>query len=235
MNPQTVVLNGAQLALRAAVVLLFAAGLFFLKRTLFAKVHKMVERSDYRLDDLVIGSLGLPVNLLILAATAYAVTSVLPVDAGWREAAALALRATLAFGIFFFVDRLLTGLITNYQGRVELLAHSGGILKGVLHAVLLVFFLMTLFDLVGISLTPLVASLGVGSLAVALAFQDTLSNFFAGVYTMIDKSVRVGDYVRLESGEEGMVMEIGWRSTRVVRQQANNMVIIPNNKLTGSI
>jgi len=87
---------------------------------------------------------------------------------------------------------------------------------------------------VGISITPLVASLGVGSLAVALAFQDTLSNFFAGVYMMIDKPVRVGDFIRLEGGQEGFVSEIGWRSTRL-RLLPDNTIIIPNNKLVGSV
>jgi len=71
-------------------------------------------------------------------------------------------------------------------------------------------------------------------LAVALALQDTLSNLFAGIYMMVDRPVTVGDFIKLESGEEGFVEEIGWRNTKV-RMWANNIVIIPNSKLSQSV
>jgi small-conductance mechanosensitive channel len=76
--------------------------------------------------------------------------------------------------------------------------------------------------------------LGLGSVAVALALQDTLSNFFAGVYLRLDNPVRVGDYIRLESGEEGFVIEQGWRSARI-RTLPNNVVVVPNAKLASTI
>ena len=86
----------------------------------------------------------------------------------------------------------------------------------------------------GVSITPILTALGVGGLAVALALQDTLSNFFAGLHLLMDKPLRVGDFVKLESGQEGYVEDIGWRTTRI-RMLPNNMVIIPNNKITQSI
>jgi small-conductance mechanosensitive channel len=81
---------------------------------------------------------------------------------------------------------------------------------------------------------PLLAGLGLGGLAVALALQDTLSNLFAGIYMMVDRPVAVGDFVKLESGEEGFIEEIAWRNTKV-RMWANNIVIIPNSKLSQSV
>lgn len=227
-------MNGAPLLMRVLAVLFFAALLLFLKRSLYVRIRALARRTDSHLDNILVAALGLPLNLFILAASFYLLMSVLPVAAAWQQGALLGLRAALALGILVFLDRLLVGVVESYGDRVDVVAHSRGIIKGVLHAVLIVFFVMVLFDLIGISLTPLIASLGVGSLAVALAFQDTLSNFFAGIYTMIDKPVRVGDFVKLESGEEGYVTEIGWRSTRI-RLLPNNTVIIPNNKLTGSV
>lgn len=91
-----------------------------------------------------------------------------------------------------------------------------------------------LLDLLGITLTPFLASLGIGSLAVGLALQDTLSNLFAGFYLTLDRPARTGDYIRLASGEEGYVEKIGWRSTQV-RMLPNNMFVIPNSKLASSI
>jgi small-conductance mechanosensitive channel len=89
---------------------------------------------------------------------------------------------------------------------------------------------MIVLDSLGISLTPVVTTLGVGSLAVAIALQDTLGNFFAGLYVKADRPVKVGHYIRLESGQEGYVEQIGWRSTHI-RALQNNIVVVPNSKL----
>ena len=107
---------------------------------------------------------------------------------------------------------------------------SAGVLKTLFRLTIFGIAALIVLDTLGISITPLVASLGVGSLAIALALQGTLSNLFAGLYLMVDKPVRVGDYIKLESGEEGYVAKIGWRSTRI-RMLPNNMVVIPNSKL----
>ena len=96
------------------------------------------------------------------------------------------------------------------------------------------FAVMIVLDNLGISLTAVWTTLGVGSVAVALALQDTLSNFFAGVYLRLDNPVRVGDYIKLESGEEGFVIEQGWRSARI-RTLPNNVVVVPNAKLASTI
>jgi len=69
---------------------------------------------------------------------------------------------------------------------------------------------------------------------VALAFKDTLANFFAGLYILADRPIRLGDYIKLEGGPEGYVESIGWRSTRM-RTLLNNIVVIPNSKVSESI
>ena len=79
-------------------------------------------------------------------------------------------------------------------------------------------------------ITPILTALGVGGLAVALALQDTLSNLFAGFYVAVARQIRLGDYIKLNSGEEGYVTDIGWRST-TIRSLNNNLIIVPNSKL----
>ncbi len=86
----------------------------------------------------------------------------------------------------------------------------------------------------GISITPLVTALGVGGLAVALALQDTLGNLFGGFYITIAGQVRLGDYIKLNTGEEGYIADISWRST-TLRMLTNNMIIVPNSKLAQAI
>jgi small-conductance mechanosensitive channel len=81
---------------------------------------------------------------------------------------------------------------------------------------------------------PVLTALGVGGLAVALALQDTLSNVFGGFYVAVARQVQMGDYVKLNTGEEGYVTDIGWRCT-TFRALANNMIIVPNAKLSQAI
>jgi len=97
-----------------------------------------------------------------------------------------------------------------------------------------VFGTMILLENLGISLTSVWTTLGVGSVAVALALQDTLSNFFAGLYLRLDRPVGIGDYIKLESGQEGYVEERGWRSTRI-KALSNNIIVVPNSKLASAI
>ena len=85
-----------------------------------------------------------------------------------------------------------------------------------------------------ISITPILTALGVGGLALALALQDTLGNLFAGLNILISGKVKVGDYIRLQSGEEGYVTDITWRNTSI-RQLSDNCVIIPNSKLASTV
>lgn len=86
----------------------------------------------------------------------------------------------------------------------------------------------------GVSITPMLTALGVGGLAVALALQEPLSNFFAGFFITLAGQIRVGDFVALESGEQGYVVDFSWRSTRI-RMLANNLVVVPNSRLAQAI
>ena len=85
-------------------------------------------------------------------------------------------------------------------------------------------------DQLGIAISPLLAGLGIGGIAVALAAQPILANTFAGSYVLSDGSIRVGDFIELDGGPSGWVDDIGWRATRI-QTFDNNMVIVPNSTL----
>jgi small-conductance mechanosensitive channel len=114
------------------------------------------------------------------------------------------------------------------------LRSSAGIGRAVTWVVGLGIVAVLVSDALGISLAPALTALGVGSLSVALALQDTLSNFFAGVYIIFDKPVRPGDYIRVDPNYDGYVQAIGWRSTQL-KTMSNNLVIIPNATLSKAI
>jgi small-conductance mechanosensitive channel len=141
--------------------------------------------------------------------------------------------AVLAIGIYCAakaVLMLLNQWIDRSEGRESLREPAQFVVRVVLGA----FGTMTVLENLGISLTAVWTTLGVGSVAIALALQDTLSNFFAGVYLRLDHPVRLGDYIKLQSGEEGFVVERSWRSTRI-KALSNNTIIVPNAKLASAI
>jgi small-conductance mechanosensitive channel len=92
-------------------------------------------------------------------------------------------------------------------------------------------FVATIYGLreTGAEITPLIAGGTVGGIILGLALQDSLSNFFAGIFLNMDRPARLGDLIRLENGEEGFLHEIGWRTTKI-RTWSNNLLVIPNNK-----
>jgi small-conductance mechanosensitive channel len=106
--------------------------------------------------------------------------------------------------------------------------------RNVVRVSIVLIFAVFILQRLGFETGAIITGLGVGGLAVALALQDTLGNFFAGVHILVDKPFREEDYVKLENGVEGSVKQIGWRTTRLITPM-NNEVIVPNSKLSNSI
>lgn len=136
--------------------------------------------------------------------------------------------------------RIFNGIIGLYvrkageSARAGEIGHHVNLARKAVNVVVLGLGLLFVLRVIGVDISPLLAGGAIGGLAIALALQDTLSNLFAGLYMTIDKPVSVGDFIKLESGEEGFVEEIGWRSTKM-RLWANNLVVIPNSKLSQSV
>ncbi|MEJ5369559.1 MAG: mechanosensitive ion channel family protein [Bryobacteraceae bacterium] len=94
--------------------------------------------------------------------------------------------------------------------------------------------ILVLLNLLNISLAPALTALGVGGIAVSLALKDTLANLFSGFYISMAGNIHKGDYVQLDSGQEGFVEDVSWRIT-TLRTLQNNLVVIPNSKLSEAL
>src|SRR3989338_808190 len=107
------------------------------------------------------------------------------------------------------------------------------VIKSVNAFVYLVGFMVILRHF-NVEITPWVATLGIGGIAVGFALQDILSNFFAGLHIISDKPIRIGDFIEMEGGVSGYVEDIGWRSTRI-RTLPNTLIVVPNSKIASTI
>ncbi len=158
----------------------------------------------------------------------------LPVDGRHMAELHRLLGASFAILGVVVLVRVAMRLIDAYGRSNPDLRSSAGIGKALTTIVGVCLCALLVSDALGISLAPALTALGVGSLAVALALQDTLSNFFSGLYLVVDKPIRPGDFVHVDPTYEGYVESIGWRSTHL-KTLNNNRVIIPNGTLAKAI
>ncbi len=126
--------------------------------------------------------------------------------------------------------------LASLRIRQQRLGEQGvSILRNTLVGVALTVGVVIVLDQFGISVAPLLATLGVGALAFALALQPTLGNIFAGIQLVAAAQFKVGDFLRVnDAGVEGYVTDIGWRTT-TLRTLLDNHVIIPNSQLADSV
>ncbi len=205
------------------------------KRIIFFFIKRYCRNTKTRLDDIFIKSFDFPATLFIFTSGGVIVEKLLPLETNTELTTffVVALKVVTIIAVVLFADRFVNGLLKEYSGRIDFLQASGGVARGIARIIVIGLGLLILLDSFGVSITPILASLGIGSLAVALALQPTLENFFSGIQIVIDKPFMEGQFIKLESGDEGYVHKIGWRSTWV-RMLPNNMVVIPNKNLVNA-
>lgn len=176
---------------------------------------------------------SLPLPLLVVAAL-YTALELLPLPRQYERIGSKLIFALLILILFYFPAKVVILFLRRMGQRdpaLEQVAQPAAFLIRALFAVLGIIILL---ENLGISLTAVWTTLGIGSVAVALALQDTLSNFFAGLYLLVSRPVAYGDYIKLDSGHEGFVVRVGGRAT-TLRTLANNQVAIPNSTLAKAV
>ena len=130
--------------------------------------------------------------------------------------------------------RTVDGVVTMYFERSNKDLPKTTLLNNILIGVIYVMGVLVILQYYGISIAPILTAAGVGGMAVALALQETLANIFAGLHLILSKQIRIGDYIRLGTGEEGRVTDITWRFTTIVPLGASSTVVIPNKTIAGA-
>jgi small-conductance mechanosensitive channel len=134
--------------------------------------------------------------------------------------------------ITVFVVRLGTNWVRLYLREQEF--GSVSLINNLLRGLGMLVIISTIMSVIGVPIGPLLTVIAGSSLGLTLALRDPLANFFSGVIIIASNKIRPGDFVRLSSGEEGIVTDIRWSDT-YIRQLTNNMVIVPNAQMTNSI
>src|SRR2546425_264268 len=220
--------------LAPAALILWIAVFLVVKTIVLGGVRRVAAKTPWAWDDILVESLSSPLLIAIVASGLLVCDRILPLAPEWDRAFDVLFAFSIALALVLFVDGAVRGALDRLAGASTVLQGARGLIQTGLRAIIVGIGLLIFLDSIGISITPILASLGVGSLAVALALQDTLANLFAGLYMIADKPIEPGHLVRLPGGEEGYVSRVGWRSTRM-RMTNNNMLVTPNSRLAGGI
>jgi small-conductance mechanosensitive channel len=218
-----------------AIAVLWLAILLPLKKTLLGRSRRyLAGRTNWAWVESLIEALGPAFSIIIVAGAIALLAWILPLS--WRAERALyvMLVGAVVLALMVFADRICRGLLLRLASRSAALQGELGLIRGATRGVVIGLALLVFLDSIGISITPLIASLGIGTAAVALALQDTLANLFAGIYMLAEKPIEAGHFIQLESSEQGHVEHVGWRSTHI-RMLGDTVVVVPNSKLAGSV
>ena len=96
-----------------------------------------------------------------------------------------------------------------------------------------IFCALSILSYWGFDIRGLLAGVGIAGLAIGFAVKDSLANIFGGISLILDKAIRTGDLIKLDTGEEGMVLDVGLRSTKI-RTRDNEVIILPNGVLANT-
>jgi len=215
------------------IVASFMLGLIA-RKFVFSGLDKWAKKTNTQADDIILSELRRPFILWALLLGLFFAVQISGLKEEWLGIAEKFIAVLAIFSVTMFVARLTIRILNMPGGRLRQALPESTLTQSLARIFIYVFGFLMIMNTLGISITPILTAFGLGGLAVALALQDTLSNLFAGFYITLSKQLRIGDFVKLESGEEGYVQDVGWRAARV-RRLPNNVVIIPNAKLAQSV
>jgi MscS family membrane protein len=208
---------------------------------IFVYLKKQAEKTDTKMDDLLVYSLGSPLVLLAFFIPLYfAIQHAIFVYPSYAwVASSNVLFAGYILVATWVIATFVDGLLATYGDALAESTESDlddriiDILKKIAKYLIWFTGILYVLALFNISITPLIAGAGIVGIAIALAAQDLFSNFFGGAVIITDQPFKVGDRV-LINDILGDVVHIGPRSTRVITLDSD-IVTIPNNKITTSV
>ncbi|KUO40375.1 MAG: hypothetical protein AVW06_02540 [Hadesarchaea archaeon DG-33-1] len=220
-------------------ILILAAfiALGYIIRLVFkACIIRFAQKTKTKIDDIIVGAIRIPIIIIpTLIGLSVALQPRYITLPDWIAShISLIFEVLIVVIVIFTVAKISSALIKYYGVIRPSIKTIVPTVDKIVKALIAFLGLMIILHTIGVPVTAPLAAAGIGGIAIAFALQSTLNDFLSGVYIMADRPIRVGDYIELETGQKGYVTDVGWRSTRV-RELPNNIIVIPNSKLAGSI
>jgi len=217
------------LALLVFFLFLFLRKIFIL--IVLGAVHRFTKRTRTEIDDIVLRVVSRPASFLIVAFGVFLALKILGLE---NQAVYKVFKTFFIFVIAWTAYNLVVALEEQFYKFAEKFGKEfakeiGGFFVKVSKAFVIVVGGVAILQEWGINVSALIASLGLGGLAFALAAKDTAANLFGGLTVLADKSMKVGDWIKI-GDVEGIVEDIGLRTTKI-RSFEKSLIIVPNQFL----
>ena len=198
---------------------------------LLDKIAGLTEKSETTLDDEIIDSLRGPFGLIPIAFGLYLITSYLPFSGSLDLLATNLVKMLVIYTIFSALANLTKPLLNLLSDNSWLTPAMTTWLSRVSGVLIWIVGVTMMLDIWGIEIGPIIAGLGLFSVAVALGAQDMFKNIIAGIFILSEKRFQPGDRIRISDGLHGIVESIGFRSTQL-RLLDTSPVFVPNTDLS---
>jgi small-conductance mechanosensitive channel len=215
--------------------LLFNFGIFLIKQ-FFSKVLWKGKKIEFNLTN---KKTSLTILFLVFVMGAKSFLTQMNLDTQLLTKINLFMNSIIAAIIIYLIYIIFDANFSNSLRKILKKTKSGAneaaiqLYKQTLQVLIFILGFVYLLSIWGVEIGPILAGLGIGGIALALALQSFLSNIFAGVSIILDKSINVGDLISLEKDLMGFVHKIGLRSTQI-KNFDNEIIIVPNSKLAES-
>lgn len=221
--------------------LLAAFGVIFLSlvlrglltRILFKQLKSLAARTRMEYDDRFLLALEKPSEVLIVIVGIFLAFSVLKMEPQWQQVVTLIFRGTTMVIVFWGLLRLVDVLVDAATAALGTRETDGSIhgfaplIKKTTRIFLIIVAVVMVVDNLGYDIGGILATLGVGGLAFAIAAKDTVANLYGSIALILDRPFKVGDWIQVGNDVDGDVESIGLRSTKV-RTWPKTVISIPN-------
>ncbi len=200
----------------------------YLTRIVTGFLLKLAHKTDTKLDDIIVHELKSPIRFFFVIIALDLFFQFIFLDNRYTQ---LLLSSLLIFDLYWMVYALtpaLQNFLLNHSQQGGHISYELGrfIVRMVRLLVVLLGIISLLYNF-GINVTAFVASLGLVGMAFALAAKDTAANLFGSIALMLDQSIRIGEWIKV-NGVEGIVEDIGMRTTKI-RTFEKSFVVVPNS------
>lgn len=201
-------------------------------------VRKITAKTKTDLDDIILEKIRMPVYYIFILIGISLALKALSIPEAYAATIGKIFYSLIIFVIAFGFAQIV-GVFLTFWLKKKISASKSTlddelfpVFSKAVNAVIYILGLLYILRVWGVEITPLLAGLGIAGLAVGLALKDTLENVFSGVSIIGDRYFKVGDTIKLESGEVGNVTDIGLRSTKIKTFDAE-VIIVPNTQIAG--
>ncbi|MCX7930771.1 MAG: mechanosensitive ion channel family protein [Chlorobi bacterium] len=193
-------------------------------------MSRALQRREHRLLPRLLRVIGRAVLLVTVLGAGLVLLPMLGMSQRWQETVGI-VGGTLVAAVV--VARLLRELLQSGLHRERASPLAASLLHNIVYVGVYTIAIAVILAALGVNITAMVAAIGASGLIIGLALQETLANFFAGLYILLTGKVKVGDYVQFDTFE-GTVEDVTWRTT-LIRRANNAELIVPNQRLSTSV